>query len=190
MRRGPARWASAPRRISIGKPPTPATTPASDGCEPSTSTWSTVRCGDCSRRSRSAGITMPTLTSPERSSAASSRSLSTSTETCTTCVAPSCAISSRDIDVRAESYTAASRSRTSKLIAKPNSRICITGMPTIMPKVSRSRRNWRVSLTATAQSLAIERFIEGQTLRATWRRRTRLPVMPGSVRSARQRPGR
>src|SRR5688572_1017266 len=68
-----------------------------------------------------------------------------------TCVARSCARNSRDIDVLAWSCTTVAMSRTSKLMAKPNSSICMSGTPTIIPKVTRSRDNWRISLTATAR---------------------------------------
>src|SRR5882672_3568330 len=40
-------------------------------------------------------------------------------------------------------------------MAYPNRMICMSGTPTIMPKVTRSRESWRTSLVATAFSRRI-----------------------------------
>src|SRR5690349_19132416 len=55
------------------------------------------------------------------------------------------------MELLAPSRTTVDRWRTSKLMAKPNSSICMSGTPTIMPKVTRSRDSCRISLRATAR---------------------------------------
>ena len=54
------------------------------------------------------------------------------------------------------SSTAVGRCLGSELMAKPNRMSCISGMPIIIPKVSRSRRIWTNSLTTIAQNRAGE----------------------------------
>jgi hypothetical protein len=59
----------------------------------------------------------------------------------------------RENGLRSASCTASGRRFGSVLMAKPNSTSCMIGTPTIIAKVSRSRRIWRNSLSSTATSV-------------------------------------
>ncbi len=63
----------------------------------------------------------------------------------------------RENSLRSKSSSAVGRCFGSELIAKPNSTSCITGMPTIIPNVSRSRFIWMNSLPTMANQRETEK---------------------------------
>ena len=81
---------------------------------------------------------------------------------CSSSRAAACAPAGRD----PPASTAAGRCLGSELIAKPKSMSCISGMPSIIAKVRRSRRIWMNSLTTMPHS-RLETRIGG--MRGSWR---------------------
>ena len=112
---------------------------------------------------------------PRRSRSSSSSASRARSTTSITWVASASATSRRACWVPARSATPARRWRTSWLMAYPNRISCITGTPTIIPKVSRSRRSWRTSLRAMAPARDAKRISPPSR---EWRRRRRPPRWP------------
>ena len=160
----PLKKASGPLRSSCSAPPInvpnePSASPVAAGSVASASTSSAGRSPRSRSRENFGGMFMTNWTLPWASRSRPSSSVRT-WRTKSKYVLLRIAWSTvRPCGPSSANSTAAGRWRGSLLMAKPNNVSWIKGMPSIMAKVSRSRRICVNSLTTMPTSLANEKFL-------------------------------